>query len=309
MIFKYRLHSNEKKDFYFLLIFKQFIILLLLILSFCKRESGGFSEPTFIYGSYPLNPSNEDVELYFSAVPYKNFLELANDYEPLIKYLNESTSVKIKYIPLDDYFKVYELLESKKIHIALIDPYYYLKYKKNGTVEFLLQPVYQNIRYNTSILTIRNDQYLNNINDIIKNQSQLSLVFDNPYSFFGYILPEQILKNFNLEQKNFKFINYSNNFENTAQGILSGNFDIGFIDKLTYEKYKTTAIGLKILYESNQFEHYTIVVDPSLDKKTKNKLIDAFLKININDESYKEILLSINPLLIGFKKIDENDLK
>jgi phosphonate transport system substrate-binding protein len=280
---------------------KKLFLVAILFIIFCKKEYIGFSEPTFIYDSYPLNPPEEKADLYFSSVPYKNFLELASDYQPLLNYLNQTLSIKILYKPIDQYYKVYDLLKNEKIDIALIDPYYYRKHKNEFDLEILAELVYTNTSSNYFYLVNRNDQFINNLGDIKKNISILTISFDNPYSFVGYQFPNEFLQRNELNLKRFKNVNYSGNFESTVQGILSGNFDLGFVDALTYEKYKATAIGLKVLYRSEPLEHYVLVIRKNLDETLKRKIRNSLLELSINNDQQKSILQSIHKDLIGFR--------
>ncbi len=289
--------------------FLYYMILLLFVFITirCNKDPVGFSEPTFIYNSYPLNPTIEKVDLYFSTVPYKNFLEIAYDFNPLLKYLNQKLNIKIQFVPVDQYYKLYELLQNGKIHLAFIDPYYINKNKNVFEIEFLVKPVYKEIKKNQTLLVTRNDQPLKSIKDIKSKSNLLTISFDNPYSFFGYHKPLKILNKEELNIRAFKNIDYTNNMENTVQGILSGNYDIGFIDSITYNKYKSIAIGIKSLYESEEFEHYPLVIVKSISPKIKSNVINALIGLNINNEEHKKILESINPFLTGFQFTSEKE--
>ncbi|MCS7204192.1 MAG: phosphate/phosphite/phosphonate ABC transporter substrate-binding protein [Leptospiraceae bacterium] len=289
----------------FQILFISFIIFQSLI--FCKREKIGFSEPTFIYDGYPLNVPQEKDVLYFSVLPYKNSLELAYDFDPLVKHLSEKTQRRIIFKPLDQYYKIHLLLEKNKLHLAMIDPYVYVSRNVSNDYIFSVKPVFKNVQKNKSLLVARNDNPVKSIFEIKANQEKIVLSFDNPDSTFGYIIPLRILKNLDIDPEKFKDIAFSSNFENTIQGILSGNFDLGWVDVLAFEKFKITAIGLKVLYESEEFEHYPIIIQKDLPPELQQKLIDAFL--NLNENQHKEILQSIHPQLIGFRKTSESEFK
>ncbi len=271
---------------------------------YCKNNIG-FSEPTFIYDGYPLNVPEENTKLYVSIIPYKNFIELSHDYTSLFEYLSKKINKKISYLPVDEYYKIYFLLETKKIQIAMIDPYFFLKKKLDKTYKIIIKPIYKDIPYNSSLIVARNDNPIKILDTNLIEKYSISL--DNLESFFGYILLMKYLENSNSNINKFNKIFLSSNFENTVQSVLSGNTDIGCIDLITYNKYKNKGIGLKVIYQSESYEHFPIVIDSQLDSDLQKALIQAFLEINIKNQ--KELLLKIDENLIGFTSTDINEYK
>lgn len=282
-----------------------FIFFFLILFKTCGKIENGFSEPTFIYDGYPLNVPDDENILYFTIVPYKNFIELSYDYKLLVEYLTEKIGKRIVYLPLDEYYKVYFMLSANKVDLAIVDPYFFLKNNLNENYKIILKPKYKELLLNYSVIVARNDKPIKNLDEnIIK---KISISFDNLESFLGYYVPIQYLKNHNLYLKNFKKVYLTSNFENTVQGILSGNFDLGCIDILTYNKYKTKGIGLKIIYQSKGYEHFPIVINQQLDEKLQEKIRNAFLQLKI--ENNQELLNSINENLIGYTIATINEYK
>lgn len=296
---------NKKFNVIFIKKYKIYILILIVLFINCNKEKIEFSEPTFIYNSYPLNPPLEQNQFYFSSLPYKNFLELTNDFNPLLEYLTTRISLKIQFIPLSEYYSVYNLLKNEQLDFAFVETDYLLKHKNDFDIEYLVQPIFKNSANNYVLLVNRNDQPIKTLKDVRSNIKDLSISFDNPNSYIGYEYPMNFLRKNDINIKNFKKIYFSSNFENIAQGILSGKFDLGFIDILTYSKYKTTAIGLKIIYQSEPVSHYVFVARKNLNSTYKKLIQQTFLELNTNNEKDKKILESIHQDLIGFKKFEE----
>lgn len=303
---KFSLHYIEFLEINYVLINRViFIFFFLIFFASCSKIDNGFSEPTFIYDGYPLNVPEEENILYFTIIPYKNFIELSYDYRLLFEYLTEKIGKRIVYLPLDEYYKVYFMLSARKVDLAIIDPYIFFKKKLNENYKIILKPKYKDLSLNHSVIVARNDKQVKNLDEnIIK---KISISFDNLESFLGYYVPIQYLENHNLYIKNFKKIYLASNFENTVQGVLSGNFDLGCIDYLTYNKYKTKGIGLKIIYQSKGYEHFPIVINQQLDDKLQEKIRNVFLQLNV--ENYQELLNSINENLIGYTIATINEYK
>ncbi|MFN3603711.1 MAG: phosphate/phosphite/phosphonate ABC transporter substrate-binding protein [Leptonema sp. (in: bacteria)] len=280
-----------------------FLVFILLIQ--CSKQDIGFSEPTFIYDGYPLNVQEEENPIYFTIVPYRNFIELSYNYKLLFEYLSEKTKKKIIYFPLDEYYKIYFMLETEKISLAIVDPYIFFKKNLDKKYKIFAKPKHKDAEFNSSVIVTRNDKPINSIDK--KVSKDLSISFDNLDSFFGYHIPLRYLENQNISVKDFKKIYMSSNFENTVQGVLSGNFDLGCIDYLTFSKYKAKGIGLKLLYQSESYEHFPIIIHKNLDENLQQIILKALLAINI--ENNQNLLKSISENLIGFSYANTENYK
>ncbi len=275
----------------------KFIVLIILSFIFYSCEKIDYSEPTYIDGGYPLNVNKKKNAIYFGVVPYKNTIEMAYEYNGLLKYLSERTNQKIVYLPMDQYYKVKMELGAKKLSIGIIDPLIYQR-NKDLDIEIIAKfKLKDNLKFSTFIVA-RNDKTIKKDEEFY----DYTIALDNPESFFGYHLPMQLFQRDNKRISNFKNLFFSSNMENIAYGVLTGNFDLGAIDTYNYYKFKNRAIGLKVIYQSENFEPYPVVVLKSLDQNLKKELRSALLEIKDID-----ILKLIDPNLIGFEPASEAD--
>jgi phosphonate transport system substrate-binding protein len=229
--------------------------------------------------------------LRISAIPDEAPTELQRKFKPLAEYLSKETGMKVEFTPVTDYAAVVEALATKKIDMAWLGGFTYVqtKIRTNGTANPIIQRA-EDEKF-TSVFIIPIDSPLKKLSEI----KGKTIAFGSPSSTSGHLMPRSYLMQSGINSdKDFKNIAFSGAHDATVAIVASGKADVGALNASVWAKLNETknpnALKAKVLSTTPPYFDYNWTVRGDLETATVKKITDAFLKLDNNNPSHKEIM-------------------
>ena len=228
--------------------------------------------------------------LKVSAIPDEAPTELQRKFTPLGTYLEKETGMKVEFIPVTDYAAVVEGLASNKLDLAWLGGFTFVQARlRTGNAIPIAQRV-EDEKFTS--------KFIANAASGIKGLADLkgkNFTFGSVSSTSGHLMPRFfLLENKINPEKDFKRVAYSGAHDATALQVESGKVDAGVLnasvwDKLVAEK-KVDLAKVRVIWTTPPYFDYNWTVRGNLDPALVKKLTNAFLKLDPNVASHKEIL-------------------
>lgn len=218
--------------------------------------------------------------LRVSAIPDEAPTELQRKFEPLGKYLEAKTGLKVQFTPVTDYAATVEGLAAKKLDMVWYGGFTFVQayVRTNGTAIPLVQRV-EDEQFRSVFITQTNSP--------IKNLADLkgkSFAFGSVSSTSGHLMPRFFLKEQGIDPDKDMRVAYSGAHDATAFQVQGGKVDAGALNisvwnKMVDEK-KIDPSTLRVFYTTPPYYDYNWTVRGDLDPAIVAKLRDAFLSLD-----------------------------
>jgi phosphonate transport system substrate-binding protein len=229
--------------------------------------------------------------LRVSAIPDEAPTELQRKFKPLGEYLEKETGLKVVFTPVSDYAAVVEGLAAKKIDLAWLGGFTFVQAKLRTNGEAL--PIVQ--RAEDEVFT---SKFIVPADSPVRSLSELkgkTFAFGSPSSTSGHLMPRFFLLQDGIDpDKDFARIAFSGAHDATVAFVASGRADAGVLnasvmDKLL-EKGDANAGRIRVIATTPPYYDYNWTVRPGLDAALREKIANAFLKLDPADPAHKELM-------------------
>ncbi len=229
--------------------------------------------------------------LRVSAIPDEAPTELQRKFAPLGEYLEKETGMEVKFTPVSDYAAVVEGLATKKIDLAWLGGFTFVqaKLRTNGEAIPLVQRAEDEVFTSKFIVPV--DSPITTISEL----KGKTFAFGSPSSTSGHLMPRYFLLQDGIDpDKDFTKVAFSGAHDATVAFVASGRVDAGVLnasvmDKLI-EKGDANAARVKIIATTPPYFDYNWTVRPGMDPALRQKIADAFLKLDPADPEQKAIM-------------------
>ena len=230
-------------------------------------------------------------QLLISSIPDESLSDLSTKFEPLITYLKKELLIDVKFVPVTNYSAVVEALSKEKVQLAWLGGFTFVqaKFRSKNNVRPIIQRK-KDQKFKSVFITHKSNK-INNLKDL----KGKTFSFGSPSSTSGHLMPRYFLmKNIIKVDDFFKRVAYSGAHDATIFSVLSQKVDGGVLNELVWKKFKNNekelAKNLKVIYETEPFYDYNWTILKSVDKKLKEQIVNAFLKLNKKNDTHKKIL-------------------
>ncbi|KFB69473.1 putative selenate ABC transporter substrate-binding protein [Candidatus Accumulibacter vicinus] len=229
--------------------------------------------------------------LRVSAIPDEAPTELQRKFKPLGEYLEKETGYKVQFTPVSDYAAVVEGLAAKKIDLAWLGGFTFVQAKLRTGGEAI--PIVQ--RAEDEVFT---SKFIVPANSPVTSLVELkgkTFAFGSPSSTSGHLMPRfYLLKDGIDPDKDFKNVAFSGAHDATVAFVASGKVEAGVLnasvmDKLV-EKGDANAKRVKVIATTPPYFDYNWTVRPGLDPALRQKITQAFLKLDRADPAQRELM-------------------
>lgn len=229
--------------------------------------------------------------LRVSAIPDEAPTELQRKFKPLGEYLEKETGYKVQFTPVSDYAAVVEGLAAKKIDLAWLGGFTFVQAKLRTGGEAI--PIVQ--RAEDEVFT---SKFIVPANSPVTSLAELkgkTFAFGSPSSTSGHLMPRfYLLKDGIDPDKDFKNVAFSGAHDATVAFVASGKVEAGVLnasvmDKLV-EKGDANARRVKVIATTPPYFDYNWTVRPGLDPALRQKITQAFLKLDRADPTQRELM-------------------
>ena len=230
-------------------------------------------------------------KLKISTIPDESINELHKKFLPLVEYLEKETNLKIEFTPVTDYAAVVEALVSKKIDMAWLGGFTYVQadMRSNGNIIPIIQRE-RDTKFKSVFITNK-DSKIKNLKDL-KNKT---FSFGSPSSTSGHLMPRYFLMQEKIIPENFfNKIAYSGAHDATIFSVLGKKVDAGALNISVWENFNKKNLKIKnnlsVFFTTPDYFDYNWSIRKDIPESTRKKIINAFLKLDKNKPSHKEIL-------------------
>lgn len=229
--------------------------------------------------------------LRVSAIPDEAPTELQRKFKPLGDYLAKETGLKVEFTAVSDYAAVVEGLAAKKIDLAWLGGFTFVQARLRTNGEAL--PIVQ--RAEDEVFT---SKFIVPADSPVKTLAELkgkTFAFGSPSSTSGHLMPRYFLLQDGIDpDHDFAKIAFSGAHDATVAFVASGRAEAGVLnasvmDKLL-EKGDANAGRVRVIATTPPYFDYNWTVRPGLDPALREKIANAFLKLDPADPAHRELM-------------------
>jgi phosphonate transport system substrate-binding protein len=229
--------------------------------------------------------------LRVSAIPDEAPTELQRKFKPLGEYLEKETGLEVVFTPVSDYAAVVEGLAAKQIDLAWLGGFTFVQARLRTGGEAL--PIIQRAEDTafTSKFIVPADSPVNSLAELKGS----TFAFGSPSSTSGHLMPRYFLLEQGIDpDRDFARIAFSGAHDATVAFVASGRAGAGVLnasvmDKLL-EKGDANAGRVRVIATTPPYFDYNWTVRPGLDPALRDKIRDAFLKLDPDDPGQRELM-------------------
>jgi phosphate/phosphite/phosphonate ABC transporter binding protein len=253
----------------------------------------------FAISSATAKSQNSDT-LVFATYQYADNNRIRN-IEPFAKYFGEIIGAPVK---VKSYTSVHELINGMnkgETDIVFINTFGYLLLREQSedySIAAALQ-ISADARstYQTAIVSSSNSR-INTLNDLVSNAGKFSMLFVNPGSTSGNLIPRLKLAEIGIiePEKFFTGIAYTKNHALTLKQVIEGKADLGAFGSEEYHRAlkndPTISANVNLLWESASIPLGPVVFNKRLAKAVPVQLMQSLLTLHEKNVNALEAIKS-----------------
>ena len=236
-------------------------------------------------------------ELLFGSVAMDIPAVMHKRLTPLTKYLSKELNrpVSLKLSP--NMGAAINEAAKASVDLAYLTPVAYLKARDKGGVELIAKTVTNGKASFKLVIVVREDSPIKSIEDLIGK----SFAFGDERA----LLQRAAVVGSGIKLEQFNHYKFLGHYDNIARAVMSKDFDAGILKDTM--AYKWQGKGLRILYASPDLPPYNIVVSRKVDKGLRDKLRQAFLRLDHNDPEHMQVIKALDKKYDGFAPTSDEE--
>ncbi len=224
-------------------------------------------------------------------------------YQPIMDYLNSSTNYSFELKLSSTYQETVEQLVNNEVAGAFLGTYLYIRAHEQYGVKCILKPLNENNEpYSSSAVIVKSGSSIKSISDLKGKK----LALPSSESFSGKWLTDSELAQYGLSVADLDTINYFDHHQNVIYQVLKGMYDVGVVKERVAKAYEKK--GIRIIRNSEKIPGPPFVVPKNADPIITKTIKEAFLKIDLKNETHRKLLQSWDSeYSFGFVEADDSD--
>ncbi|MBU4076345.1 MAG: phosphonate ABC transporter substrate-binding protein [Euryarchaeota archaeon] len=229
----------------------------------------------------------ENPVLKLGLIPAEDQVKMLKQFQPTVKYLEESTGMKVEAFVATDYTGVVEALKAGKIDVAYLGPFaYILAESQDPTIEPFAVGVRTSSGLTTykSIIVAGKNSGIKSIADLKANAKDINFAFVDPASTSGHLMPKGYLLSQGIDPANFKNLMFAGGHDAVELAIKNGKVQAGADSDVTYGPMVEKGVISKeeniIIWTSDPIPGSPLVYKSTLPESTKEKIRNVFYKMH-----------------------------
>ena len=257
---------------------------ILTAISRCR----GFALAALLIGVAPLTHAQQILRV--SAIPDELPTELLRKFEPLGRYLEQKTGMKLQFVPVTDYAAVVEGLAARKLDLVWLGGFTFVQ-ARNRTGNAI--PIVQRAEDEnfTSRFITSTTSGISKLEDL----KGKTFAVGSPSATSGHLMPRYFLLQAQVDpDKDMKRVAFSGAHDATAAYVESGRVDAGVLNASVWDKLveskKVDTSRVKVFATTPPYFDYNWTVRGNLDPVLIKQLTGAFLALDPSNPEHKAIL-------------------
>ncbi len=231
--------------------------------------------------------------LVLGVLPDRSVNSLDERYRPLADYLQVELDIRVDLVVPDTYAELVDLMAAGDIDIGNFGGYTFVEAaRRANAVPLAMRDV--DARF-TSVIIANGNGSVQNLEDL-RGQS---FAFGSRLSTSGHLMPRHFLLQQGIQPESFfSAIEFTGSHDVTAMRVRDGEVRGGVVNALVLGRMladkSIDAADLRIVWETPPYVDYVYAAHPRLDAATRERLVDAFLRLSIRDPQHRRILEALD---------------
>lgn len=218
--------------------------------------------------------------LHVSAIPDQTQDHVRAQHVPIIEIVCPAVGIRCEWVPIATYPELIEALGNGRVDVAFLGGVSYVRARdRHGVLPLAIRDV--DIRFSSAIV-VRTGAKARQLRDL----AGATFSFGNRASTSGHVMARHFLAREGIQPEVFfARIDYAENHDRTLDAVASGKADAGVTNSAI--AMRALARGgqyngvLRVVWESPTYLDYVWAARPGIPSQTRERLIDAFLDVNV----------------------------
>jgi phosphonate transport system substrate-binding protein len=234
-------------------------------------------------------PAPDPDVLRFGAIPDQSLAQVLGQHEALMGRVCGAARRRCRWVPVDSYDGLVDRFGRGEVDIAYFGAATFAQARqRHGAVPLAMRDV--DFRF-TAVILVRKDAPLQGLADL----RQRRFAFANRSSTSGHFMLRQRLADEQLvPERDFASVRYTADHDAAMRALAAGEVDAAGVNAIVF--YRRVAAGdpaassLRVLWQTPPFTDYVWAARPALSAPLRQRLIDAFLDLDIASEADRPAL-------------------
>jgi phosphonate transport system substrate-binding protein len=229
--------------------------------------------------------------LRVTTIPEEAATEQVRKFGPLTKYLERTQGMKVEFIPVSDYPAAVEALVNKQVDLVWFGGFTHVQAQiRSGGKIIPIAQREEDTKFRSVFIAQKNSG-ITKLADLKGKQFS----FGSQSSTSGSLMPRSFLLEAGIDpERDFKRVSYSGAHDATIASVVSGRVDGAALDITVWNKFvaekKVDTNKVDVFFTTPPYFNYNWSVHADMPAATREKILKAFLALNMNDPEGKEIL-------------------
>jgi len=242
------------------------------------------------------DPSNPD-ELVIGLAISEDYEKTVGKIEALQSYLAQALDMDVKIFKVTNGSAVIEAIKADKVHLGSTGAFSYIVAQSKVGITPLVSTAAATAdtahSYWSCLIVPRNSP-IDNIGDLLKRTSSLTLAWAYPTSTSGHLVPRNYFRSKGISPDDFKEVMVSENHVASLYNCITGKVDVAAISSNILRHYldrgKVKPEEFKIIWESSPIPRGNIFASKSLNPVLIEKIQQALVEMHrTNPEAARKI--------------------
>jgi phosphonate transport system substrate-binding protein len=229
--------------------------------------------------------------LKVTTIPEEAATEQVRKFGPLVKYLERTLSVKVEFIPVNDYPAAVEALVNKQVDLVWFGGFTHVQAQLRSGGKIV--PIAQR-EEDTQFRSV----FITQVGSGIETLADLKgkqVSFGSQSSTSGHLMPRSFLLQAGVDpDKHFKRVAYSGAHDATIAAVVSGRVDAAALDITVWRKFvadnKVDTGKVDVFYTTPPYFNYNWSVHADMPAAQRERIMQTLLALDPATPEGKEIL-------------------
>jgi phosphonate transport system substrate-binding protein len=205
--------------------------------------------------------------------------------EPVRKYLERELGIEVQMFPGTDYTAIIEAMRAKKLEVAHFGSFSYILAAQRANAEAIATQGESDGSLSTyhSFIITHPGTGLKNMEDVRRRTGELTLVFVDPASTSGHLIPRGHMLSIGIDpDKDFKEVMFAGSHPKSVLAVTARKVDLGAncVWERMIKKGQITPEEVVLIWKSEPIPSGPVAVRGDLDPELKKRIQQAYVNMD-----------------------------
>lgn len=234
-------------------------------------------------------------ELRFGSVAMDVPTVMHRRLTPLTQYLTKTLGRPVSLKLAKNMSGAIDDVSSGTVELAYLTPVAYIKSNKKGNTRLVAKTVTKGRGSFKLMIVVKENSPIKSLADL----KGRSFAFGDKAA----LLQRAVVVGSGIKLESLATYKFLGHYDNIVRAVMHGEFDAGILKDTKVYEWRNK--GIRILYASNELPPYNIAASSQVSEEMLDKLREAFLSLDANNEEHKKIIKALNKKYDGFAKTSD----